>query len=324
MATSTRDRVRQIVPLVGTVLLLGYLGFTTDFAKLRDAMSHANLGQYALVVCVATVVSWLYDTACVTWLVAQTLGEFGKPLKLRELLPVKAASYAINAVSYPLATLAISWAVARRKNVAFLQATGALAVLAYLDVLALGGMVAAGLLVSPEVIASQAGLQRPVQIATVLILVGGVAGIALVRSNWSWPLLQRLQKIQLLQPIVQIAPRKLILGFVLRTGLLLIYAATNFMIMRCFGMEPQWGRLLVVMPFLTVLGAIPLSVSGLGTTQIPMREFYAPFVTDGRPVAPVIDAFSTAMLVGFAALRLVLAAPFLRGILAELREKKDA
>ncbi len=322
MATSTRDRIRQIVPLVGTVLLLGYLGFTTDFAKLRDNLSQANLGQYAIVLCVGTIVAWLYDTACVTWLVAQTLGAHGKPLKLRELLPVKAASYAINAISYPLATLAISWAVARRKKVPFLQATGALAVLAYLDVLALGGMVAAGLLISPEVIASQAGLQRPVQIATLLILGGGVAGIAVVQSKWSWPMLQRLQRIQLLQPIVHIAPRKLLLGFVLRTGLLLIYAATNFMIMRCFGMQPQWGRLLVVMPFLTVLGAIPLSVSGLGTTQIPMRAFYAPFVTDGRPVAPVIDAFSSAMLLGFGAVRLVLAAPFLRGILAELREKK--
>jgi uncharacterized membrane protein YbhN (UPF0104 family) len=322
MATSTRDRIRQIVPLVGTVLLLSYLGYTTDFAKLRDALAHADLGQYAVVLCTGAIVAWLYDTACVTWLVAQTLGDQGKPLKLRELLPVKAASYAINAVSYPLATLAISWAVARRKKVAFLEATGALAVLAYLDVLALGGMVAAGLLLAPEVIASQPELQRPVQIATLLILGGGVAGIALVQSKWPWPMLQRLQQLQLLRPIVHMAPGKLLLGFILRVGLLLIYAATNFMIMRSFGMEPQWGRLLVVMPFLTVLGALPLSVSGLGTTQIPMRQFYAPFITDGRPAAPVIDAFSSAMILGYMVVRLVLALPFLRGILQELREKK--
>lgn len=324
MAKSNRDRVRQIVPLIGTVLLIGVLAKTTDLQKFRAALAHADLVGYALVLIVGAIWAWLYDTACVTWLVKQTLGTRGEPLLWRQLLPVKAASYAINAINYPLAALAISWLVARRKKVPFLEATGALALLSYLDLLALGALVAAGLLLAPDVIASQPTLQRPVQIVTVLILVGGAAGVAVLQSNLPVPMLARLRRAQVLKPLVEIAPAKLVMGVILRIGLVASYAVTNFLMMRCFGMEPQWGRLLVVMPFLTVVGTIPASVSGIGTTQVPMRQFYAPFVTDGRDPAPVIDAFSTAMIIGFVVVRLVLALPFLRGILRELRERPEA
>ena len=323
MATSKRDRIRQIVPLVGTVLLLGVLAWTTDIKKFREALAHADLVQYAIVLCVGTIFAWLYDSACVTWLVAQTFGARGEPLRWRQLLPVKAASYAINAINYPLAALAISWLVARRKKVPFLEATGALALLSYLDLLALGSFVAAGLLLAPEVVASEPTLQRPVQIVTAMILLGGVTGVAVLKSELPVPLLASLRRAQILKPLVDIAPTKLLIGVVLRMGLVASYTVTNFMMMRSFGMEPQWGRLFVVMPFLTVLGTIPASVSGIGTTQIPMRKLYAPFVVGGREAAPVVDAFSTAMILGFVVVRLVLALPFLRGILRELREKKE-
>jgi len=46
-------------------------------------------------------------------------------------------------------------------------------------------------------------------------------------------------------------------------------------------------------------------------------------VTDGRAPGPVIDAYSTAMIVGYIATRLLVAAPYLRRITAELREKPE-
>lgn len=323
MKPQTRQRLRQIIPLVGTFLLLGLLIWTTDLQKFREALVHADIGLYALVLGVGTLAVWLYDTFCVTWLVQQTLGDRGEPLRWRDLLPVKAASYAINAINYPLAALAISWLVSRRKQIPFLEATGALALLSYLDLLALGGLVAAGLILAPEVIASQPQYQTPVQLATALILLGGVAGIAIVQSSWQLPLLVKLRRMPVVRPLMAMAPGKLVIGVLLRTGLVLSYATINFVLMRAFGLYPQWGRLLVVMPFLTVLGTIPASVSGIGTTQVPMRVLYAPFVLDGREPGPVIDAWSTAMIMGFVLMRLLVAAPFLRGILRELRQRQD-
>jgi len=54
-----------------------------------------------------------------------------------------------------------------------------------------------------------------------------------------------------------------------------------------------------------------------------MRTFYAPMVTDGRAAGPVIDAFSTVVIIGFILARLVVAIPFLPAIVAELRDRPD-
>jgi hypothetical protein len=49
-----------------------------------------------------------------------------------------------------------------------------------------------------------------------------------------------------------------------------------------------------------------------------------PFVTDGRAPGPVIDAFSTAMIMGYVGCRLLVALPFFRSAVQELRGRDDA
>ena len=324
MTPTQRDRLRQILPLVGTVLLIGVVAKTTDLQKFRAALAAADLWQYGLVVGISTVLVWLYDTACVTWLLGLTLAGRGQPLPWKTLLPVKAASYAINAVNYHAATLAMAWLVGKRKNVTFLEAAGALGLLSYLDLVAVAGMVATGLVVAPDVVAAQPGLQSWLQGATVLIFTAALVSVLALQSGWQLPILVRLRGLAVLRPLAALKPIRMLQGVALRAALVLSYAAINMALMRAFGMEPTWGRMLVVLPVLTVVGTIPLSVSGIGTTQVLMRVLYAPFVTDGRDPGPVIDAWSTAMIIGFVIVRLVVAAPFLRGILRELRDRQTA
>ena len=324
MTSSTRDRIRQIVPLVGAALLFGLILKTTDLAKFVDALRHADLLRFALVTIVTTGLVWMYDTYCLTWLIGQTLRDRGQPLPWKTLLPVKATSYAINAINYHAATLAMAWLVGKRKKVSFLEATGSLALLSYLDLVAVAGMVAVGLMLAPEVVAAQPGLQGWLQGVTAVIFVGALSSVLLLQSGWQLRLLVQLRQLPVLRPLASLSPGAMLIGVVMRTGLVMSYAAINMQLMECFGMHPTWGRMLVALPILTVVGTVPISVSGLGTTQGLMRTLYAPFVLDGRVPTPVIDAFSTAMIMGFVVARLVLALPSLPGILAELRERKDA
>ena len=322
MATSTRDRIRQIVPLVGAVLLLGYFFWSTDWNKFAAALKYADLVRYGLVIVITTVLVWFYDSFCLTWLVGQTLRDRGQVLPWKTILPIKAASYYINLINYHAATLAMAWLVGRRKNVSFLEATASVALLSYLDLIVVAGMVAAGLMLAPEVVAAQPGLQGWLQGATAVVFFGALASVLLLQSNWKLKLLVQLRTLPILRPLASLRPGAMLVGIALRSGLIVAYVAINMQLMEAFGMQPTWGRMFVVMPILTIIGTVPISVSGLGTTQVPMRTLYAPFVTDGREAAPVIDAFSTAMILGFVVVRLLLALPYLRGILRELREKK--
>ena len=324
MATSTRDRLRQIVPFVGAAALLGYFFWSTDWQKFAAALKYADLFRYTVVILTTTVLVWLYDAFCLTWLVGRTLRDRGRVLSWRTFLPIKAASYYINLINYHAATLAMAWLVGKRKNVSFLEATASLALLSYLDLIVVAGMVAVGLMLAPDVVATQPGLQGWLQGVTAVVFVGAVTSVLLLQSNWKLPLLVQLRTLPVLRPLASLKPGAMLIGIALRTGLIVAYVAINMQLMLCFGMQPTWGRMFVVMPILTIIGTVPISVSGLGTTQVPMRTLYAPFVVDGRDPSPVIDAFSTSMIIGFVVVRLLLALPYLRGILAELREKKIA
>ena len=154
MASTTRDRIRQIVPLVGTVLLLGLVFKTTDIAKFTAAMRDADSVRYLITISLTVFIVWLYDTYCLTWLIDKTLRDRGRALTWRTMLPVKATSYAINAINYHAATLAMAWLVGKRKNVSFVEATASLALLSYLDLVAVSAMVVAGLIIAPDVVAA--------------------------------------------------------------------------------------------------------------------------------------------------------------------------
>ncbi len=319
--TALKSRVRQFLPFVGAVLLIGYFLRSTDLAKVHDALQHANFIAFIGVILAVSLVVWLYDSYCLVWLIGVTLGHRGtqQNITLKQVLPLKAASYVLNMLNYHAAALGMAVLVGRRKQVPFLEAAGALAVLSYLDLVSVASMCVAGLLLAPDVLGGNQSLQQTVQILVTGIFCVALLCLALLQSKWNWPFLVRLRGISVLRPLASLRPSAMIVGVLLRMGLMLMYTVAAVAVMRTFGMQPEWRRMLVAMPILTVIGTLPLSVSGVGTTQVPMRWLYAPFVVDGRAPSPVIDAYSLAFIFAYIVVRLFIAAPFLRAINAELR-----
>jgi uncharacterized membrane protein YbhN (UPF0104 family) len=313
-------RARQVLPFVGMALLLAYFLSSTDLPAVWKALQTADITRFSLVVVGVTLAVWVYDSLCLVWLVRRTLGHRGKPGggTFAEIAPVKAVSYVLNIVNYHAASLGMAFLVGRRKGVPFLEAAGAFAVLSYLDLLAVAGMAVLGLLVDPTVVSANHGLHEWIQAVAATLFALAVLSLVLLQSGWQVPWLVRLRQVSVLRPLSALGPTAMLQGLLLRVGLVLAYTVATVLIMQAFGMQPQWGRMLVAMPILTVVGTVPISVSGIGTTQVLMRVLYAPFVVSGAP-GPVIDAFSSAMIVGYIVVRVVLAAPFLRKITAELR-----
>ena len=318
--------LRRWLPAVGTAVLLIYLGWSTDLSAVAEAFSRANLGQAIAVLVVATLITWSYDSLCLVWLVRRTLGHRGHVGggTLAELMPLKAASYVLNIVNYNAATLGMAWVVSRRKGVSFLESAAALAVLSYVDLVALATRIVAGLAIAPQVLGAQVELVARLHLVVVAIFAGSLVLLLALQSPIRHPLLDRLRGVAVLRPLAALKPLDMVVGVVMRAGFVLLYVVANYLLMKTFGMAPNLGALLVLVPVLTVVGVVPLSVSGLGTTQILMRTLYAPFVLDGRASGPVIDAWSTAMIFGFIAVRLVVAAPFLPKVLGELRQRQSA
>ncbi len=316
-------RLRTLLPLLGTGLLLVYFARSADLAGVQRALRFADLGTFSAWIIASTLLIWLYDSYCLVWLIRTTLGGRGKDgnCGLRDLAPIKAASYILNMVNYHAASLGIAWLVGRRKGLGFLEAAGALAVLSYIDLVAVAAMAVVGFAVAPDVLARDPSLQMPLQVVSGLVLGGAVASVLVIQSGWQLPLLVRLRQVALLRPLAALTPTAMLRGIVLRIGIVLAYALQTYVAMWTFGMTPDWGRMLVIVPVVTVVGAVPVSVSGIGTTQVMMRTLCASFVADGRAPAPVIDALSTSMILAGLSVRAIVALPFLRAVLAELKSQ---
>lgn len=313
--------VRRWLPPLGTVALLAYLVRSTDLDGVRAAFTAADTSRTLVVIVVGTLVTWLADSACLGWLLRQTLAGRGNGVAfgLREVAPLKASSYVLNIVNYNAATLGMAWIVARRRGVGFLEATAALAVLSWLDLVALALLVTVGLQVAPDLLGEAVGLQDRLEALSAVVMVAALVSVFLLQSGLPLGPLERLRQLAVLRPLASLKPSAMAIGVALRAGFVMLYVAINHQLMVAFGLEPSLGALMVLVPVITVVGVVPLSVSGLGTTQILARTLYASFVPAGLAVAPQIDAFTTTLIVGFILARLVIALPFLGRIWRELR-----
>lgn len=156
------------------------------------AIRQADLLAFTVVVLTVSLITWIYDSFCLAWLIRVTLGARGtqEPIRMRQLLPLKAASYVLNLANYHAAALGMAVLVGRRKKVPFLEAAGALAVLSYLDLVAVATMTVVGLLLAPDVLGGNAALQRGVQFLVMRRFCGGAdlldpASVQLATANSS-------------------------------------------------------------------------------------------------------------------------------------------
>ncbi len=322
-AAGWKNRTRQLLPLVGLVVLLAYFFRTLDLQRVAEAIDRADMLAFAVVAVASVLVVWLYDALCLTWLLRTTLGHRGHPqaLGLRQLLPLKAASYLINIVNYHAAAMGMAWLVGRRKGVPFMEAAGALALLSYLDILAVTAMSMVGVWMAPEFFGPYPQLQGWLKMVALVVFVGALSGALVIQSRWRLPIVDKLRNFAPLRPLAALRPQALLIGVAMRSVLILLYAVSAFFTMRAFQMQPQWGRLFIALPITTVVGTLPISVSGVGSTQLLMRQFYAPFVVTAAAAGPVIDAYSTLQIATYLVVRIAVALPFFGPIAAELRQR---
>jgi uncharacterized membrane protein YbhN (UPF0104 family) len=307
------------------VALVGYFVWSTDLPKVLAAIKQANLLLFAATAAVIALTTWVYDSWCLTWLIGATLGHRGnpQPVKLRAILPIKGASYLLNIVNYHAAALGMAYLVGRRKGVPYLEAAGAMATLSYIDLVAVTAMAMVGVWLAPEFFGPYPALQVWLKTVALAVFAGALTTALVLQSGMKHALLDKLRNFAPLRPISALGPRQMLVGLALRSLLILVYAATAYAQLAAFGLQPTWGRVFVAVPILTVVGTIPISVSGFGSTQVLMRSFYSPFVAVGLPAVATIDGFSTLYIASFIVVRLFIAAPFFKAISRELQERPD-
>jgi uncharacterized membrane protein YbhN (UPF0104 family) len=275
-------------------------------------VQEADLLLVVPAVVTGNIVIFLWDVRCLSTLFTR----LDKPVAFKDLLPVKGASYFLNIVNYNAGAAAMALVLRKRAQIPFLRGASSLMLMNVVDILALNVLISFGLAVDTDV------LSPAVRQSLVVVNAGIYAVIAGSFLYWNagfdffvlgrlrgWTIFSAFRRARLLDWGVLL---------VMRIVLLLLYTTLNYVLLHLFHVPVPYGVLLLVNPVITVIGTLPISVSGIGTTQVAMRHFYGAFASTAR-----IDAFSTTAILLYQLTRVGIASLYVGRVRRELEAEPE-
>lgn len=314
----TVTTIKQILPWLGTFLLLGYLACTTDLDTVSEAVMEADILLLIAVALAGTLATFFTDT----WCVKLAFTRFVCPVTYKEALPIKATSYFLNVLNYNVALVGMAFYLKKAKDAPFWRSLGAMFFLNVMDIVALCVMLCGGLLATW----GDDTLDVATRAVAWTIVGGGITGfsisVVLLKLNLPIPIISRMMKLEILQPLADLDFKTLGMFVLLRILFLSQYLLSQWAFLYLFGIEVPGNRLLVYLPLLTFVQIVPISISGLGTVQLVMRRFYSRYVTVAtQHTGAIVDAFSTTAILGFMIFRIVIAYFYLGDLSREVIQK---
>lgn len=330
--TARKGRWRVALAWGGTLLILAYMGVTTDLRQAWDAFVHADQALFLATMFLSVPLVWLADAASVRIV----LGRAGFRIRLRDFLRIKGASYLLNILNYNLALAMMAALVSKRSDRGLAASGSPFILLNFLDLGALGLLVLGGLASGARPFAEPGVLWTLGAFAAAGVLGGpvlsglarirqadgaGKAGDAAARRRMS-RLLDRVLRHDVLSAFWAVGLGEYAGLCLLRMAFVSSYVVSNYFLLRAFGIAVPLGDLFVYQPILAFIIFIPISVAGLGSTQVVMRHFYGPHAPLGAWA--VVDAYSTATIVMFVLMRSVIGLLCMPWVTRALKEEGPA
>jgi len=290
-----KERLRIIVAWVGTVLILFYVALTTDFEDAFDALVNTDQFLFAATLVSSVLLAWLGDS----FTLRLTLRQSGFSPSFFEVLIIKGASYLVNVINYNLALAMMATLMSRQSKRGLAQSSSPFIFVNFLDLFALGLLVLLGILQG-----FHGGIALlPFAIGAVLI---GPTVAYLAQQNFMPMFLNRVREHPVLLSFRQCPPTRFIGLGLARLCFLCVYVFMTYFFLLSFHFDVPLSAVFVYQPILAFIVFIPISVAGLGSTQVAMRYFYKDFAPKGINPVGAVDAYSTSTIVCVNLLRIVI------------------
>ena len=323
--------LRVALPWVGSLAFVAYLVVTSDLAQIGAAIRQAPLVAIAAVAVVSVVASYLWDSFCLTLLFRR----FNAPVGFGEVAPMKGASYFLNVVNYGVAMGGMALYLRRTRRVPFLEGASTLLFLNAVDVLALAVLVGLGLASGGAHLTGETREGLTIAVAVIAFVIAG--SWVYWNGRFDFFVFGRLRRLRIFHAFAR--ARLVDWGWLVgvRLGLVGIYVLTMWFFLQLFAIRVPLVAMLALHPIVMLVWTVPISIAGIGTTQVAMRYLYGPFTENAAVLGlegthAVVDACSTTMIfttlavrlaVGYAALRRVSDA-YLAGPTDEEQAEVDA
>jgi len=308
---SFADRpLRRALSWSVTALVFVLIFRRVPLERLLVALQEADLRRFFGLMIPNTLFYFFWDTLVLTVVIRW----FHAPVPYRDLLPVRAASYVVAAFNTNLGRGALAAYLSYRLEAPFLELGSTVLFLLLAEYLHLVAWAALGILFFASQDTRELLWVPPAVAAGWLLLVLYMRAPAASANS------------PLLAPRRWSLLRSFRLAPVRRYGQLVLLRAPMFFVSLClhylaapaFGVNIPFGPMMIFLPVIFMLAALPISVAHLGTTQAAWLLFFGRYAP-----APQLLAFSLAAHLTFVATRALLGIALLPWAYEDLARRRE-
>jgi hypothetical protein len=251
-------RLARLAPWLVTAGLLFFVFKKIDFADVVAKTRTA--APWLIPVCFATVGAIYVADSFAIW---QTFGWFLAPLTYAQVLAVRGATYLLAIINYNVGQGAIVYFVHRATGAPVMRGVATVLLIMGINVLALLVLATVGLGVAPDV---------PHSVA--VVLGAAYAGLA-VYGLIVWRKPRWLASRPIFDVLLSAGISGHLRALMVRVPHIAALVAYQTSMMWAFGVDVPLAQAIVALPIVFFIAVLPISVQGLGTTQVAMTFFFA-------------------------------------------------
>jgi Lysylphosphatidylglycerol synthase TM region len=273
------------VPVALTVVIFLIIFWRIPFGAFWQALSRAQLLPFLALMGSFSLCFFLLDT----FVLSKLIRWFHGPLPYRDLLPVRAVTYLVSIINTQLAQGALALYMHRRFRTPLAQITSTVVLMILLETTNLILFATVGFIAFPGG-APLSLLALPLALVAVWLLL-----ISLARDKLGI-LGQRLSHSELLSTFRRARLRHCAVVLGLKGTVFLLALLVHSQALAFFGIEIPLARLVTFLPVVFLMGALPITVAHLGTSQAAWIFFFSAYAPAADLLAYSLVSHLTFML----------------------------
>jgi Lysylphosphatidylglycerol synthase TM region len=273
------------VPVALTVVIFLLIFWRIPFGAFWQALSRAQLLPFLALMGSFSLCFFLLDT----FVLSKLIRWFHGPLSYRELLPVRAVTYLVSIINTQLAQGALALYMHRRFRTPLAQITSTVVLMILLETTNLILFATIGCLAFPGG-APLALLALPLILVLVWLLIMGLARGKLGVLG------QRLRGSELLSTFRRARLRHCVVILGLKGAVFFLALLVHSQALAFFGIHIPLMRLVAFLPIVFLVGALPITVAHLGTSQAAWIFFFSAYAPEADLLAYSLVSHLTFML----------------------------
>jgi len=274
--------IKRILPWLIAIAVFAYLFHAYPPRKVWDAIKYVNIPAFFGF----SILYFLFLYILDSWSIKHVLCRFSHSVSLRSVLTARGVTYLIMILNYPASQAAFAYYLKKRHNVPIFDALGLFAFIVFIDMMWLLTFSFAGTFLQ-ECQFANLNLSSPIRIMAIVAYIIAFLWLAFWRRlpdklfgrKISIPILERIRKRRIFHVFEKAGIIDYIKISIMRCPIYIALTSFMYVVIMAFHAHIDLLHIIANVPIIFLIGSLPLTPGGIGTTNVATVELLHPYVT---------------------------------------------